>query len=387
LSQSFTGFVVVTVVALVAPLVRELAPWLRVPPIVLELCAGIAIGPFGFDLIRTDEPIEVFSQIGLAALLYLAGREIRLKQLRGRVLELALAGFGASLVLAFAVSELLRAAGLIDETLLVAIVLASTSMSVLIVPLKDARQTTTRFGQLVIAAASLAEMGAIVLLSFFFSGKHSGVGTELLHLGLFALLAAALYATMSGGRSFQRLSAAFDRLAETTSQIRVRADFALVAVAVGLAAELGVEAILAAFTVGVLRGIGEEEDRHEGPDRVEIVAFGIFIPFFFVNSGIQFDVDALFDSVTAALRLPVFLLALLVVRGLPALLYRGYLGGREAVAAGFLQATSLSFIVVATQIGLQVHALNTASAAALIGAGLLSVVLFPAAGLSLIRRR
>jgi Kef-type K+ transport system membrane component KefB len=387
LSQSFTGFVVVTVVALVAPLVREMAPWLRVPPIVLELCAGIAIGPFGFDLIRTDEPIQVFSQIGLAALLYLAGREIRLKHLRGRVLELALAGFGASLVLAFAISELLRAAGLIDETLLVAIVLASTSMSVLIVPLKDARQTSTRFGQLVIAAASLAEMGAIVLLSFFFSGKRSGVATELLHLGLFALLAAALYATMSGGRSFQRLSAAFDRLAETTSQIRVRADFALVAVAVGLAAELGIEAILAAFTVGVLRGIGEEEDRHVGPDRVEIVAFGIFIPFFFVNSGIQFDVDALFDSVTAALRLPVFLLALLVVRGLPALLYRGYLDGREAVAAGFLQATSLSFIVVAAQIGVQVHALTTASAAAFIGAGVLSVVLFPAAGLSLIRRR
>ncbi|MDQ6915743.1 MAG: cation:proton antiporter [Actinomycetota bacterium] len=366
---------------------RELAPWLRVPPIVVELCAGIAIGPFGFDLIHLDEPIQVFSQIGLAALLYLAGREIRLKRLRGRVLELALAGFGASLVLAFAVSELLRAAGVIHETLLVAIVLASTSLSVLIVPLKDAGQTATRFGQLVIAAASLAEMGAIVLLSFFFSGKHAGVSTELLHLGLFAVLAAALYATMSGGRSWERLSAAFDRLAETTSQIRVRADFALVAVAVGLASELGQEAILAAFTVGVLRGIGEQEDRHTGPDRVEIVAFGIFIPFFFVKSGLQFDVDALFGSVTSALRLPVFFVALLVVRGLPALLYRGYLGAREAVAAGFLQATSLSFVVVAAQIGVQVHALNTASAAAFIGAGLLSVVFFPAVGLGLVRDR
>lgn len=377
-------------VALVAPLVRELAPWLRVPPIVLELCAGIAIGPFGFDLIHVDEPIRIFSQIGLAALLYLAGREIRLNRLKGRVLELALAGFGASLALAFAVSELLRAAGLIDETLLVAIVLASTSLSVLIVPLKDAGQTGTRFGQLVIAAASLAEMGAIVLLSFFFSGKHSGPGTELLHLGLFALLAAALYATMSGGRSSARLSAAFDRLAETTSQIRVRADFALVAVAVGLASEVGQEAILAAFTVGVLRGIGEQEDEPAtaaAPNRAEVVAFGIFIPFFFVNSGLQFDVDSLFSSVTAALRLPVFFLALLLVRGLPAVLYRGYLSSRETVAAGFLQATSLSFIVVAAQIGVQLHALSTASAAAFIGAGVLSVVFFPAFGLGLLRDR
>jgi Kef-type K+ transport system membrane component KefB len=370
--------------------VRELAPWLRVPPIVLELCAGIAIGPFGLDLISVDEPIRIFSEIGLAALLYLAGREIRLHRLKGRVLELALAGFGASLALAFAVSELLRAVGLIDETLLVAIVLASTSLSVLIVPLKDAGQTGTRFGQLVIAAASLAEMGAIVLLSFFFSGKHSGASTELLHLGLFALLAAGLYATMSGGRSSERLSAAFDRLAETTSQIRVRADFALVAVAVGLASELGQEAILAAFTVGVLRGIGEQEDHHEAtaaPNRSEVVAFGIFIPFFFVNSGLQFDVDSLFASVTAALRLPVFFLALLLVRGLPAVLYRGYLSPRETVAAGFLQATSLSFIVVAAQVGVQLHALSTASAAAFIGAGLLSVVFFPAFGLGLLRDR
>ncbi len=111
------------------------------------------------------------------------------------------------------------------------------------------------------------------------------------------------------------------------------------------------------------------------------------IPFFFVNSGLQFDVDSLFASVTAALRLPVFFLALLLVRGLPAVLYRGYLSPRETVAAGLLQATSLSFIVVAAQVGVQLHALSTASAAAFIGAGLLSVVFFPAFGLGLLRDR
>jgi len=384
---SYTGFVVVTVVAFCAPLLLGLFPALRVPGIVLEIAAGIAIGPHGLKLISIGEPIAVFSQVGLALLLFLAGLEIRLSAMRGTVLRQALRGFALTLALAAAAAGLFRLAGIGDTPLLIAITLAATSLSILIVPLKDAGQTQTPFGRLVIAGSTLAEFGSIVLLSFFFSGRHSGPTTELLHLGLFALLALALAGTLGYGRGLTRVATVLDRLSDTTARIRVRADFALVAVAVGLAAELGVEAILAAFTMGVIRGLGEEEEPDANrQDRIEAIAFGIFVPFFFVATGLRFDVGALFESVSSAIELPIFLVALLAVHVPVALVYRRALGVRAALAAGFMQATSLTFVVVAAQLGVQLHAIDTATAAALVGAALLSVVVFPAVGLGLLGR-
>ncbi|HEY8866620.1 MAG TPA: cation:proton antiporter, partial [Solirubrobacteraceae bacterium] len=141
------------------------------------------------------------------------------------------------------------------------------------------------------------------------------------------------------------------------------------------------------FTMGVMRGLGEaaEPDANR-QDRIEAIAFGIFVPFFFVATGLRFDVGALFESVSSAIELPIFLVALLAVHVPVALVYRRALGDRAALAAGFMQATSLTFVVVAAQLGVQLHAIDTATAAALVGAALLSVVVFPAVGLGLLGR-
>ena len=119
--------------------------------------------------------------------------------------------------------------------------------------------------------------------------------------------------------------------------------------------------------------------------QLEGASFGIFIPFFFIASGMQIDVDALFSSASTALRVPAFLLAILFVRSVPALLYRRMMGGRPMLAAGLLQATSLTFVVVAAHIGMRLHLIGVATGAALIGAGLLSVMIFPGAALALLR--
>jgi Kef-type K+ transport system membrane component KefB len=156
-----------------------------------------------------------------------------------------------------------------------------------------------------------------------------------------------------------------------------------VAVVAGVASQLGLETILAAFTVGVIRGMTSGRDERQ-EERLDAVALGIFVPFFFVSSGLDFNVGALFASVSSFIRLPLFVLALLIVRGLPALLYRGRFGTMRATAAGLLQATSLSFIVVATQIGLALNIMYPATATALVAAGLVSVVIFPALAFGLI---
>ena len=120
--------------------------------------------------------------------------------------------------------------------------------------------------------------------------------------------------------------------------------------------------------------------------KLEAVGFGVFIPVFFVASGIQFDLDALLGSVEAIARVPLFLAALLLVRGVPALVYRSLLDGQQIAVAALLQATSLPFIVAASMIGVELGLLDGATGAALVAAGLLSVLLFPLLALTLLRR-
>lgn len=371
------SFVVVTIIALAAPLTRELVPKILVPAIVLELVGGILVGPQVLGIADSTESVELFSQIGLAALLFLAGREIQVDKLRGSVLERSLAGFAISFLLAAGIAAVLHEAGLIKTPLLVAVILVATSLSVIIVPLRDAGETDTPFGQQVIATAAIAEFGAVILLSFFFSSERVGPETELLHLSAFVLVAVIIFAVITQGGRSRRLSAAMEKLKEGSAQIQTRADLALVAIVVAVASDLGLEAILAAFTVGVIRGMTSDPDEISDA-KLEAVALGIFVPFFFVSSGIDFQLDELFASVEAVIRLPLFVLALAAVHLLPAMLYRQSMGQRRAMAAGFLQATSFSFIIVATQIGLQLDIMVQATATALIGAGLISVVIFPA---------
>jgi Kef-type K+ transport system membrane component KefB len=380
---SYTSFVIVAAIAFAAPLIRGMAPQILVPSIVLELVAGIVVGPHGLGLASATTPVEVFSTVGLASLLFLAGREIQVERLRGALLATSLAGFAISFVLGFGAGFGLHAVGLIKTPLLLAIIFVATSLSIIIVPLKDGGETETDWGQQVIAAAAIAEFGAVVMLSFFYSSEHKGAPTEILHLSLFVLVAALVLFSITRASQLRRVREAIDRLEGTSAQIRVRGDFALVAVVAGVASQLGLETILAAFTVGVIRGMTSgRDDRQE--ERLDAVALGIFVPFFFVSSGLDFNIGALFASISSFIRLPLFVLALLVVRGLPALLYRGRFGTMRTTAAGLLQATSLSFIVVATQIGLALKIMYPATATALVAAGLVSVVVFPALAFSLI---
>jgi len=264
------------------------------------------------------------------------------------------------------------------------VILVATSLSVIIVPLRDEGQINTAFGQQVIATAAIAEFASVILLSFFYSNERTGFGTEIVHLSAFALLAVVVFLTISQSGRSRRLSEALDRLRETSAQIQTRADLALIAVVVGITSQLGLETILAAFTVGVIRGMTEDRDERLEQKR-EAVALGIFVPFFFVSSGLDFQLDELFATVGGVIRLPVFVLALLAVHVIPALLYSRTMGTRRAIAAGLLQATSFSFVIVATQIGLQLHVMVQATATALVGAGLISVVAFPAIAFALLR--
>jgi Kef-type K+ transport system membrane component KefB len=389
MSISFTNLAVVAAAAFVAPLALGLRPALRLPAVVLEIVLGIALGPAVLGWVAVDDPVRVMSLLGLAFLLLLAGLEVDFDRLRGRLLRVASAGFVASFGIAVAAGLVLDAAGVTGAPLLIAIMLSATSLGVVIPVLKDSGEAATPFGQLVIAGASIADIATIVLLSLFFSGESSGIGSKLVLLGGFAALVAAIGVAVSGVEHSMRISAALVRLQDTTAQIRVRGAFVLLAAFVVLADKLGLEAILGAFMAGAVLKLVDRDQAMTHPQfhrKLEAAGFGVFVPFFFVTSGLKFDLDALFASGSTLARVPIFLVALLAARGLPALLYRRLVGARRSVAAGLLQATSLGFFVVAGEIGMELGVITRATGAALIAAGLLSVLLFPLAALVLLRQ-
>jgi len=385
---SFGGLAIVAAAALAAPLALGLFPRIRLPAIVLEIVLGIVIGPHVLGWVSIDTPIRVLSLLGLAFLLLLAGLEVDYERFRGRLLRLTAVGYAISFGIALVIGFGLHAGGLVKSPLLIGIALSATSLGIVIPVLKDAGEVATPFGQLVAAGSSIAEIATIVLLSLFFSGEAGGIGAKLLLFGLFALFVLAVGVTVLGVEHSMRISSTLLRLQDTTAEIRIRGAFLLLAVFAVLAERLGLEAILGAFLAGAILRLVDRDQRLTHPQfrqKLEAVGYGVFVPFFFVATGVKFELNTLFATGTNLARVPIFLAALLVARGLPALVYRSLATRKQTLAAGLLQATSLSFLVVAGQIGVQLNLLRPAVYAALVAAGLLSVLLFPLAALTLLR--
>jgi Kef-type K+ transport system membrane component KefB len=385
---SFGGLVIVAAIAVGAPMLVGLFPRIRVPAVVLEIVAGIVVGPHGLGWVRVDLPIQILALFGLAFLLFLAGLEIDLHRLRGRLLRLSALGLLLTLALGLAAGTGFGLVGWVRSPLFVAIALSATSLGLVVPVLKDSGQATTDLGQQTIAASSVNDFAAVVLLTLLFSTTAAGTGTKLVLFAGFVLFVVAATLALSRLNRSMRLEAVLVKLQDTTAEIRVRIAVLLLVVFVALAERLGLEAILGAFLAGAILNFVDRDATATHPHfrlKLEAVGFGFLVPVFFVASGLRFDLDALVETPSALLRVPVFLLALLVVRGVPAALYVRGAGRRKAAAAGLLQATPLPFIVTAVEIGMLLGEIGSVNGAALVGAALLSVVLFPPVALALLR--
>lgn len=328
---SFAGLLIVGIVAFVAPLIAGFVPRVAIPSVALEVSVGIALGPFGFGLVRPDAAIRVLSTLGLAFLLFLAGMEIELEQLRGRVLRVAATGWIISFVLALSVTYVLQALGVIINGLLIAIMLSATALGLIVPVLKDAGESHSPFGQLVIAGASVAEFTPIVLVSLFFSTQSSSFTTKLILFAGLAGLVLLVAVILSAGSRSERLSNAMLTLQDTSAQIRVRGSMLLLLGASVAASDFRVDAILGAFLAGVVLSVVDRDlDEQYGHFRTKLdaVGHGALIPVFWVTTGLDFNLGALTESPITLLRVPLFLFLLLVVRGMPSFVYRPLVGGR-----------------------------------------------------------
>ena len=372
-------------IALVAPLVLGLAPRLRVPAVVLEIVLGILAGPAVLGWLEPDLVVEVVALLGLAVLLFLAGLEIDVHRLRGRLLVLAVLGYAVSIGVGWSAGTVLAGLGWVRDPLLLAVAVSATSLGLVVAVLKDAGAERGRLGQTVIACASVADFAAVLLLSLLFSGEGTGPGARILLLALFAALIGAIGLVVALSARSMTLSGVLVRLQDSTAEIRVRGAMVLLLAFVVLAERFGLESILGAFLAGGVVGLLDRGSTSHPHFRLKLdaIGYGFLIPVFFVASGMRLDVAGLVASPGALARVPGFVLVLLLARGLPALVFWRSLGSRGTAAAALLQATSLPFLVTATQIGVLTGRVDPTTAAALVCAGLVSVLVFPALAASL----
>jgi len=386
---SYGSLLAVAAIALAAPLLVSLVPRLRMPAVVLEIVLGIVVGPSVLGWVHVDAPVSVLGLIGLSFLLFLAGLELNLSALRGRVAPI-LAAYGVSAALALGGGAVIASIDSDNKVLFIAIVLASTSLGLVVPVLRDAGQTFSPYGQLVLAASSVGEFGAVLALALFYSGSGASFGSQLFLLIGFALLVVVVALGLTRIERSPRFAHALAREGETSAQLGVRVAMLVLAVFVALSSNLGFEAVLGAFVAGALLRVTDPDERLTNErlrSKLDAIGYGFLIPAFFVTSGLQFSADALVSEPATIVMVPVLVLLFLVVRAGPAVLYRRLCDGRQAAAAGLLQATSLTFPVVAARLGTQLHTIDADTAAAIISAGLLTVVLFPPLALLLLSRR
>lgn len=382
MEASPAGFVVITAAAALAPIASETVRRFRIPTVLFELLLGMLIGPQLLGWAEPTDFITAVSKLGLAFLMLMAGYEVDLDHMRGAPLRRASAAWVASLLVGLAVGTLLVVTDFALNDLLIGLALTTTALGVLLPMLRDRGLLATDEGRAVLAAGTLGEFGPIVAITLLLTGDNPA--HEALLLVAFVLVALGA-AWVSLRPQPPKVVDALHRHLHSSSQLPVRIAILLLSTMVLLAFELGLDTILGSFTAGMLLRLLRSPEQAEGLDpKLESIGFGFLIPIFFIVTGMNFDLDALADPSTLA-RVPLFLALFLVVRGLPALVvHRGRFGARTRVGLGVLQSTALPLVVVITEIGLQTGRMRPENATALVGAAMLSVLVFPLVGFALL---
>lgn len=380
-TQSF--FVIVLVAALAAVSVAAVPPRLAPPVVVVELLLGIVVGPQVLDLAQTDEFTDFFSNLGLGMLFFFAGYEIDFERIKGEPLRLGMIGWVLSIAIAYGLGGILAAAGIVLSFLFTGSAMATTAIGTLIPILRDTGELKSRFGTYLLAAGGVGEFGPILLVTLVLSSKQPLHEAAILIVFVALAIALALASVRLAWRGWPALERTF----EASSQLAVRITVVLVFGLVLLAGELGLDVLLGGFVAGMIVRLalrGHELAVFES--KLTAVGFGFFVPFFFITSGVEFDLDAL-GSVEELLKLAMFFALFLVVRGTPALLlYRRALRPRQRAALGFYSATELPLVVAITTLAVEGGHMETSTAASLVGAAMLSTLVFPFVALALQNR-
>jgi CPA2 family monovalent cation:H+ antiporter-2 len=384
----FLSLLLITGLAAFVPLLASRFRRLHIPIVVGEILVGIIVGRSGLNLIEPSPALDFLATFGFTYLMFLSGLEVDFaailnlktgasRQRLGNPLSLGLLVFAITVGGGLAVALGLAWASLIQNPLIMALILSTTSLGIVVPVLKERALTGTTYGQSLLVSALVADFATLLLISFAVAAISRGLTLDLLLvlllLGAFATLArmGQLAARVPG------LRRAVEELSHTTAQIQVRGAFALMVAFIVLAEGLGTEIILGAFLAGAIISLLAKREGSHLHIKMEAIGFGFFVPIFFVMVGVSFDLPALLSSSRALLLVPLLLGVAYVIKILAALPYRVNFSWRETLAAGALLSSRLSLIIAAAAIALDLEIINQATNSAIILVAIVSCTLSP----------
>ncbi|MER5883291.1 cation:proton antiporter [Streptomyces sp. NPDC001941] len=373
------ALILIMAMAVLAPLLAHcVGRWLSVPVAIFEIVLGILVGPDVLGWAHPDTVVDTLSDLGLSMLIFLAGYEIEFASVRGDTLRRAVRAWAVTLAVALGLAFALTG-GQSTKSFVVGTALTSTALGAVLPILRDADLLRGRFGTVVMAFGAVGEFGPVIAISLLLSGRSPGVATALLAAFAAITAAAVLWALRPRPPWFSTVIA---KTLNSSGQFAVRYVMLLLAGMLGLAGAFGLDTLLGAFAAGLLTRLVLHGAAPESSElivgKIEAMGFGFLVPVFFVVTGIDFDLSALLEGGSALLLLPVFLLLFLLVRGGPAWLFAPKdLSRRERASLTLYSATCLPLVVAITTIGVDDGVLKSSEAAALVGAAMLSVLLFP----------
>ncbi|MFI7060806.1 cation:proton antiporter [Kribbella sp. NPDC050124] len=372
LGRGLTSLFVVALVAALTPVFVGLFGRFRIPQVVVLILGGVVVGPEMLDL-ADPESIELLANVGLGFLFLLAGYELDLAVFRQRAGKLAVVGWLVTATLAVAVVATLAALGVVRAFVPVALALTTTALGTLLPILRDHNMLRGSFGSYVLAAGAVGEFLPIVAIAIFLGSHGRFIGLiSLVAMGVLGLLLSLAPRLGRGGRVARILSEG----QHATSQTTLRWTVAMLLLLLVVADNFGLDVVLGAFVAGVVLRRWAPGDGEALDHKLDAIGYGFFIPIFFVSSGMSLDLQSILE---APARLFLLFVLLLVVRGLPTLLvYRSALPWPRRLELTFVVSTALPLLVALSEIGLETGHMLPENAAALVGAGVLSVLVYPA---------
>jgi len=364
------ALLVITALATVIPVLAKRLERFGIPIVVYEILAGIIIGGSGFNLIEPSSILKFLAEFGFAYLMFLSGLELDLKLLNPKritgdsqnrltqALPLGILIFTGTLLIAFGATTLFAPPLATSNPFMLGLLLSTTSLGVVVPVLKERELTNKLFGQYILVASSIADFATLLLLTTFIAFLSRGLTLDLLLIP--ALLLIFIMVAQFSARASQstRLQRALDSISSATSQIRVRAAFALMVAWVVLAEAFGVEVILGAFLAGAIASLLSRQDDQDSREKLDAIGYGFFIPIFFIMVGVQFNLQAVLESAEGLLLLIWLIAVAFLVKIIPSLLLKLRFTWRQTIGGGMLISSRLSLVIAASAIALSIGLIN-----------------------------
>ena len=379
----FYSLLIIILAAFIVPFITSHIRFVRLPVVIGEIIAGLILGVSGFNLIETGPLLEFLSAFGFTYLMFLSGLEIdfqtlalalRSKKSAGaNPVLLAFGTFGLTLIFSFLIAMGLTELGYIRSPWLVTLVLSTTSLGIVVPVLKEKGIINTSFGQTILLSALIADFLTMLLITVVVLMLTSGQMKDIL-LVLFLFLAFFVFYKLVN--ILNRLPI-IKKLADATSQIRIRGSFALILIFVVFSEHLGSEAILGAFLAGAIVSLVSEKREESFVLKLEAIGYGFFIPIFFIMVGATFNIAEAAKSGNFLILLPLLIIALYLVKIIPGALFRLAFSTKEALSAGFLLSSRLSLIIAAAAVGLRLGEISENTNGAIILSAIVTCLVSP----------